>query len=218
MPAPIPTPIYHITHWKNLAGIVASDGLFCCTALRESEVGYHDLANQEIQDIRARTTVQLDPGGTLHDYVPFYFAPRSPMLYKINCGGASYPERQNPIVHLVTTAQDVDSGQLRWLFTDGHAIINYSGFYADLTRLGVIDWPLMVDRDWADTQNDPNRKCRRQAEFLVHRYLPWLLVHEIGVRTRAIEGYVREAIKRPPSTRNSRPKRVVLLKPKVGHD
>ena len=46
------------------------------------------------------------PGGTIHDYVAFYFAPRAPMLYAIYKGNvADYTEGQTPLVYLVGDAR-----------------------------------------------------------------------------------------------------------------
>jgi hypothetical protein len=198
MAVPNPTPIYHITHWSNLPDIVANDGLRCCTALRQRDIRYTDLANPEIQDIRGRVSVPLPPGGCLHDYVPFYFAPRSPMLFKINKGGHRYPERQTPIVHLASTVQAVYSANRPWVFTDGHAIMALSEFYTDLGALDRIDWPLMSSRYWADTQEDGDRCRRRQAEFLVHRQFPWELVAEIGVLNSQVAAQVLEVLDNAP--------------------
>lgn len=55
MPPPSPTPIYHITHWENLPGILASGGLFSCAALKQHSIRYYDIANEDIQDKRAQT-------------------------------------------------------------------------------------------------------------------------------------------------------------------
>jgi hypothetical protein len=56
-----------------------------------------------------------------------------------------------------------------------------SDFFDDIAHLGQVDWPLMAARDWFDTATYRDRKRRRQAEFLVHRYFPWELVTAIGV-------------------------------------
>jgi hypothetical protein len=47
---------------------------------------------------------------------------------------------------------------------------------------------------WNDTDNDPDRKRRRQAEFLVHEFFPWALVSYIGVYDRSIAETVDEII------------------------
>lgn len=55
--------------------------------------------------------------------------------------------------------------------------------------------------------DDPDRKERRQAEFLVHRFLPWDLIREIGVRTRTVETAVKSILHQTdnPPTVNLRP-------------
>jgi hypothetical protein len=44
-----------------------------------------------------------------------------------------------------------------------------------------VDLPLMRERYWKDTEDDPDRERRRQAEFLVHDRAPWEVIEEIGV-------------------------------------
>lgn len=44
------------------------------------------IGNPDLIDKRARRAVPLPPGGTLSDYVPFYFTPKSPMLLNIKTG------------------------------------------------------------------------------------------------------------------------------------
>jgi hypothetical protein len=198
MPAaiPRPTPIYHITHVDNLPRIIADGGLRCCADLRRNSVAYRDIAFGHIQDRRARTVVTCGPRGSLQEYVPFYFGPRSPMLYTISRGNvASYQEGQGSVVHLVSNVQAVQAASLPSVFTDGHATMMMSDFYDDLARLDQVDWPLMQARDWFDIPAYPDRKRRRQAEFLVHRSFPWDLVTAIGVvsqsmrqRTEAVLG------------------------------
>ena len=54
--------------------------------LRDRETNYTNIAYESIQDRRSIKSVPCGVGGSLHDYVPFYFAPRSPMLYTIHRG------------------------------------------------------------------------------------------------------------------------------------
>lgn len=200
MSVPDPTPIVHITNIANLSRIVER-GLRCCAELRRDRVGYADSANTEIQDRRATFAVPVPPGGMVHDYVPFYFHPRSPMLYVISRGGSRYPTGQSPIVHLVTTVQAVSSCR-PFVFTDGHAIMSLSEYSTDLTNLGRIDWPLMRSVYWNDTASDPDRKRRRQAEFLVHEHLPWNLISAVGVydgpRQAEVVKILEQSDHRPP--------------------
>ncbi|MGL5835532.1 MAG: type II toxin-antitoxin system toxin DNA ADP-ribosyl transferase DarT [Waterburya sp.] len=173
------TLIYHITHLDNLSSILNSGGLIACNQLKQQQTNYTDIAHQTIQDRRAVTIVPCSVGGLLHDYVPFYFAPRSPMLCAIYYQkGKIY---QNEVIHLVSEAETIKVFNLDFAFTDGHAIMAFSGFYNNLNDLSQIDWQIMREKYWNDTNEDNDRKRRRQAEFLVHQCCPWTLIKEIGV-------------------------------------
>ncbi len=190
------TSLYHITHVNNLPAIMAAGGLHCVASLGGTADGmYLNIAHGHIQDRRARKTVPCGPGGTLHDYVPFYFAPRSPMLYVLRQGGVvGYAGGQVPIVHLVVEVEQVMQAGLSFVFTDGHAVIDISQFYMNLADLDKVDWAIMKERYWNDTNTDGDRKRRRQAEFLVHEFVPWNLVTEIGVANQAAAKVVAELL------------------------
>lgn len=189
-------PIYHITHINNLTSILTSGGLIANSRLKTQQTNYLDIAHRQIQDRRVTTKVPCSTGGYLHDYVPFYFAPRSPMLYAIHKQNvATYSGGQQPIIHLVSEADTIKNSRLNFAFTDGHAIMAYSEFYDNLSDLeSVIDWQLMKSQYWFDTEDDPNRKCRRQAEFLVHENCPWDLIQQIGVINHTIAQQVQQIL------------------------
>lgn len=185
------TYLYHITHLHNLAMIIARGGL-CCQATTDSEqltrvsIGYQDL-----KDRRARRQVPVAPGGVLTDYVPWYFAPRSPMLFVINKGRvAGYNEGQNPVIYLVTSTERVRDAGLPFVFTDGHAYMQFSEFYTDLGQLNNVDFPLMGEKYWNDTPTDNDRERRRSAEFLIHHQAPWSLIGAIGVINQEVADQV----------------------------
>jgi hypothetical protein len=174
-------PIYHITHLNNLPSIV--NGGVCCDNIEIAQrLSTVNIAHENIKERRRRRLVMIGPHGTLADYAPFYFAPRSPMLYVIHKGGVDgYTDGQNPIVHLVVYIEDIVEQDFAFVFTDGHAEMAVSGQFTDLADLQKIDWPLLKSTYWNDTNEYPNRTQRRQAEFLVHERCPWDLVKEIGV-------------------------------------
>jgi hypothetical protein len=193
------TPIYHITHVKNLRQIIAEGGLHC--DLRAQEVKSVNIGHRHIKGRRLNRPVPIGPKGAVGEYVPFYFAPRSPMLFVISRGGVDgYNEGQRPVVYLQSTAETVSGAGLRWVFTEGHADMQFTDFFHDLKDLTKIDWNLMGAKYWNDTNDDPDRKRRRQAEFLVHNFFPWDLVSCVGVYDRSIAEAVGEIIggKIPP--------------------
>lgn len=190
-----PIRLYHLTHGKNLAAIVQGGELRCKAALDQTRAGYQDIAYPGIQGRRAKQLVSCGPGGVIHDYVPFYFCPRSPMLLAHQAHRVeSNPDGQRPLVHLVTTVEAAEAAGCRWVFTDGHAAMAYTQFFDDLDRLGEIDWASVRSNSWADTDLDGDRKRRKQAEFLVHGALPWKLVEEIGVLDAAVKRRVEEIL------------------------
>lgn len=121
------------------------------------------------------------------------------MLYAIHKGFVDgYNRGQSEIVHLVSSAEAVEEDDdLRWVFTDGHAeMAPLTDFYNDLEDLDKIDWDVMGSTYWNDTDDDPDRKRRRQAEFLVHDFFPWKLIASIGVYGHATMEHVQQILKK----------------------
>ena len=194
----MPVPIYHITHINNLESILQEGGLIANSCLKERQINYLDIAYESIQSRRANTVVPGSAGGVLHDYVPFYFAPRSPMLYAIHNGYvAQYQEGQDSVIYLVTDTEIIEAEGLDFTFTDGHAVMAYVDFYDELEALeSVIDWNLMEAKYWSNTPEDPDRKCRRQAEFLIHQFCPWKIITEIGVINQIMKYKINEVLQK----------------------
>jgi ssDNA thymidine ADP-ribosyltransferase DarT-like protein len=187
------TYIYHITHINNLGRIVAQGGLYCDREAQKLKVV--SIGHQHIKDRRLNRAVPLPPDGTVGDYVPFYFGPRSPMLFAINKGVVKgYAEGQRPIIYLRSTAEAVRDTGLQWVFTEGHAEIAYTDFFNRLEDLNQIDWNVINGRYWYDTDEFPDRKRKRQAEFLVKDFFPWNLVMQIGVYDQGIGNGVAEIL------------------------
>lgn len=183
MPRPEPTLLYHFTHVSHLPTII-SRGMVC-----DSDVGPSLLAevgNPRIKAQRRRRRVDVGPGGVVADYAPFYFAPRSPMLYAAVSGGVpEYAGDQDGIVYLVTSVEQVAELGVAMVFTDRNAAILVAEMTADHGALDdLVDWELMQAKYWFNTVEDPERRERRMAECLVHRCLPWEAVIGVATRTR----------------------------------
>jgi len=77
---PAPTPLYHFTSVDHLA-LIIERGLLCDA---DADVVTVKVGNRGIKDRRRRSQGPTGPGATVADYVPFYYAPRSPMLRNVN--------------------------------------------------------------------------------------------------------------------------------------
>lgn len=188
------TPIFHITDIGNLPAILKCGHLLSCNTLKNSGIKYMDIANNDIQSKRATKTVPINPGGRLHDYVPFYFAPRSPMLRSNHIGNISNAKPQRQIIHLVSAAQHVEENGLNFVFYNAHAIMIHAQPFNDLTNLNQIDWEIFFEppllgkyaKYWNDRYDDTHpkwtkRQSIRMSEFLVHHAFPINLIERIGV-------------------------------------
>lgn len=202
MPAPRPTRLFHITAIANLAGICQSGALLAKNAGAAAGIAYQNIAHQGAQGARVARMVPNPPGGLVHDYVPFYFAPRSPMLMAINGGhvlGCDW--RQADIVHFETTVESVVNRR-RFVFYDRNATLAYSTPYTDLRYLDTaVAWPLFLEAPRLDgfcaywhnkpqQQGYADRMERRQAEFLVHNDVPLDRILRLGVADVAKQALV----------------------------
>lgn len=183
--------LFHFTHVSNLASII-EHGIFCDMDIEESHRLTTDVGQQRIKAARRVRRVPTGPGGVVADYVPFYFAARSPMLGSIHLGNVpTYAGGQEEVVYLVTDVDRVIESGNDFVFTDRNARLDVARFENDVSLLGaLVDWPLMEGRMWNDTAEEPDRMERRMAEFLVHRHVAWNLI--IGVAA-IDEGRCREA-------------------------
>ena len=109
---------------------------------------------------------------------------------------------ENHHVSSARGAQQIGTEQLPFVFTDGHGVMAMSEFFDDLNELDEVDWEIMEAQYWADTYDDPDRKRRRQAEFLIYNRLPWYTISEIGVsneKTQSeVQDIIRDAAHQPP--------------------
>lgn len=180
--APSPTLLLRLVHVDNLAIMLARRALHAPNHTPSDGLVYRTIHRVDVQGSRHQRPVTAGPGGVLHDYVPFYFGYRSVMLFQLKTGRVpGYSEGQRPLIHLVVHAQDVASHQLGFVFTDGHALANYTDFYERMDQLDEVDWSAVNLQYWTPTVDDPDRQTKKQAEFLVHREVPWDLVREIAV-------------------------------------
>jgi hypothetical protein len=196
---PIEPKIYHITHVDNLASIVATgcieaDSRRAESGGRQTSIGMTEIKRRRLFEI----DVLCHPGTKVGEYVPFYFCPRSIMLfiiYKNNHPDMSYRGGQESILHLQmdmeATVRWANGNAVRWAFSDRNAGGFLAEFYNSLNELDKIDWKAVKATNFKDIQVQEGK----QAEFLIHDKCPWHLVEKIGVFNEAILSQVHEILR-----------------------
>lgn len=206
MPTPPVQPkIYHITHVDNLQSIIAGGGLSSDAAMAGRGGPEAEIGMTGIKRGRLTLPVKCHPGDHVGDYVPFYFCPRSVMLFVIYC--ANHPELayrggQGPIVHLEADLHGAiewaNTSGRRWAFSLSNAGAAYTEFRSASDRLNEVNWPAVAATDW----RDPETKEDKQAEFLVRGFFPWELIERIGVRMvttqKQVLAVLNSAVQQPP--------------------
>lgn len=193
-----PTPIAHFTHVDHLATVI-QHGLLSDTAARAAGVLTAEVGDLGIKDQRRQRAVPLPPGGAVADYVPFYFAPRSPMMFAISRGNVpSYQGGTARLVYLFSTLERLHGLGHGPVLTDRNAALNYAEYRAfdpaDPIDDDFIDWGLMNQQYWNNTLDDPQRVERRMAEALVHERVTWDAITEIGTQSEMIANEVRAVL------------------------
>lgn len=179
--------IYHIAHVDRLPSIVADQCLWCDREVVRrappgTAIGMNSIKQRRLNELPLTSHPDLFVG----DCVPFYFCPRSVMLFlihKANDPDLAYRGGQGSIVHFEADLHNVvawaDAQRRRWAFTLSNAGGRDFEDRSDLGRLDEIDWNAVHARDW--------QQCSygKQAEFLLELSFPWHLVERIGVQSLA---------------------------------
>lgn len=180
--------LYHILHVDRLPSIVAGDRLLCDALMLDRQGTGTTIGMGKIKQRRLNLRVETHPGLMVGACVPFYFCPRSVMLYLIhqaNHADLAYRGGQGPIVHLELDLRRVvkwaEKHGLRWTFTLSNAGSFYFEERTASDDLGDINWEAVWVRHWAGPLMDG-----KQAEFLVEREVAWKLVSRIGVHSNAV--------------------------------
>jgi hypothetical protein len=177
--------IYHITDLANLPGIISEQALYsdAIMAKRNAEViGYSHIKERRLKEIHVPCCQWRKVG----EFVPFYFCPRSPMLYTINRGNTGRPLGcQRSVLHLVSTmAAGIATGR-SWAVSSGNAGASHTTFSATLEALDGLDWEAIRATQWQGKQH------QKAAEFLVADSFPWLAIQLIGCQNSTTADKVR---------------------------
>lgn len=136
-------------------------------------MNYIGIGDAQIIDIRK--SIRFN-GINISECIPFYFGPRSPMLYVIQHGynGVS---RQDPekIVYCVLRLSDIIDNDIDCFITNGHALNALTEFFGK-ESLRNIDQLINYDDVYAkywNSDSDLDLKRRKEAELLIKTDIPY---------------------------------------------
>lgn len=195
MPMPAQPKIYHICHVDRLPSIVVSGGLLSDAVVQQQAlpgtvIGMNTIKQRRLTELTLTSHPDLYVGAC----VPFYFCPRSVMLFLIYRQNPelNYRGGQGAIIHLEadlhTTVTWANAQARRWAFSLSNAGSRYFEDRADLAGLGEINWDAVQANNWQQCKEE------KQAEFLLETCFPWHLVERIGVLSSAVYGNVVNAL------------------------
>ncbi len=160
--------VFRITHRDNVSKVLEG-GCPCRTNIL-AQPGYAEIGNQELIEKRTARVVPCEPGGTLSDYVPFYFTPYTPMMYNIKTGFGVPQKPMKDLVILVSSIHHFIKKNMPFVFTDRHAYLKAAQYSNDPADLDRIIWKTLQARDFR--RDDADKFEKYQAEALVHNHVP----------------------------------------------
>jgi hypothetical protein len=156
MPVPDRPKIYHIAHVDRLKSIIDDGRLWSDAKLLErpkpgTVIGMNNIKQRRLTELQISCHPRLFVG----QCVPFYFCPRSVMLFLIHRRNPelAYQGGQEPIVHLQADLRTVvdwanEKGR-RWAFTLSNAGAYYFEDRCNLDQLDEVNWNAVEANRWS---------------------------------------------------------------------
>jgi hypothetical protein len=114
------------------------------------------------------------------------------MLYKIASGWEEIEQHpQDDIVYLVSTIELIETHNLQYVFTDGHARAMITNFYNKRDNLKKLDWEAIYTQNWKNTPEDPDLMNRKQSECMIKDYIPVEAIERILVHSEKARNSVQ---------------------------
>lgn len=181
--------VYHFTHIDNLEEII-KNGLLSTNLKAKKGIKHKDIANNEIQHRRSEMKVTCGPGGVIHDYVPFYFTKRSPMLLNVIKGKNV---DQEGIIYLAIPIEAVEDKSVVFSTSSANTL-SPPAFYSDSSDLDKLNWNIIDSRVWVPSPE--TLKQQKMAELLIHDKITFSDISFIVVWDSSIGDHVKKLLKK----------------------
>jgi hypothetical protein len=185
--------IFRMVHWQNVKHILLHG--ICCREHANYDPNYVNIGHTQLIGDRHQYPIPLAGAGNLGEYVPFYFAGHTPMLYLIKNGFKGVTQRpQEDIIYILCKVNDIYDANLEFVFTDRNAKIAVAEYYDDLADLDKLEWEIIKNQDWKNTETNLARQDFKQAEFLIKNYVPVELIRGLIVFNNAKKKQMEDII------------------------
>ena len=162
---------FRLVHIKNILHIL--DVGFVLPTSPKASNNYIPIGDSVV--IAKRNTLSNNGHIDLGQYIPFYFGPRSPMLYVIQKGfNGVIQYHPSALVYCIVRLSDILEQDVDCMFTDGHAFSAITKYYSkeDLRRIDeIINQEDVYAKFW-NVEDDLDLKRRKEAELLIKTELP----------------------------------------------
>ena len=182
--------VSHITHIDNLVSILGQDCLWSDAKRIELGFANQNIGYDHIKQRRLIRAVSVAAGGTIGQYVPFNFCPRSVMLFVVHKGHDDFQGGQDRVLHLISNVETIRLTNEHCFFTDIHADLDYAEQIDNFDRIEELDFSRINKKYWQEFKEE------KQAEFLAFESVQWKNIRQIGVKTQAIADEVIALLQR----------------------
>lgn len=152
--------VLHMTDISNLDSIFASKVILSKNKLAVQSKSYSDISNESVQSNRSSKQV-LATGNVVHDYVPFYWGRKTPMV-------AALQNKNQDLIFLQFSTDLLEDYEC--VFCNGNAATSDTVFkeYTGITDLDFLDSKSINTVKYA---SDVNIRKAKQSELLVHDFV-----------------------------------------------
>lgn len=188
---------FHFTHIENIPNII-ENGLLCTNLKEDKKINHFNIASKEIQNTRHDMKIpNCSRHSTIHDYVPFYFCPRTPMLLSLL---NSKNIDQSRMIYICVSMKKLENKNN--IFTDESANRSTSpNFYNNPKDLSKLNWGIIESKKWGIPSED--YKHKRMAEALIYQNvdlneIDYIVVWNKNIKTLVEEEFKNSGVTCPP--------------------